>query len=313
MEICGTEVGPEVPCFPQTTDSSVPVVVDPEEEEPIEIDYDSAELTMLYQAIEDKAFMAAIDFLESGVPEVYDECRTWVTRYEKGLPKKIRWSQLPLHAAIVFGAPPRLIELLVEKYPKAVRCTDDRVMLPIHLAFSKCSGDATLHCLLKEFPESINAKDSRGRTPLSVQSSQKSVIIGMFEENAKSRARKALTNEKVGEVQKKLTIAYSLTADLQNKNETIEEENRELKEQLAKVKEAKVSAVVAPPKEPKKGIFKMFGKKKSKTTAAVVSVAKQEDDRSPTIDASEDDAQANPAEDNQLASAQPAIVGPTKQ
>lgn len=227
MALCGVDV----PCFTQPMHVSRNGL-DLEDEEPIEINYDSADLTMLYQAIEDKAFMAAIDFLESGKPEVYDECRTWITRYEKENPKKIRWSQLPLHAAIVFGGPTKLVQLLVEIYPKGVRCTDDRVMLPIHLAFRKCSNDAILHCLLTKFPASINAKDSRGRTPLQVQPSQKAAIISLFEENAKVRARKALTDEKVSAVQERLATADLLNSELQNKNELLDEQNKALKEQV---------------------------------------------------------------------------------
>lgn len=228
MALCGVDV----PCFTKPAHITRNGL-DMEDEEPIEINYDSSELTMLYQAIEDKAFMAAIDFLESGKPEVYDECRTWVTRYEQENPKKIRWSQLPLHAAIVFGGPTKLIELLVEIYPKGVRCTDDRVMLPIHLAFRKCSNDAILHCLLTKFPESMNAKDSRGRTPLQVQPSKKAEIITMFEENARTRARKALTDEKISAVQERLSIVDQLNSDLQNKNELLDEQNKALKEQVA--------------------------------------------------------------------------------
>jgi hypothetical protein len=227
MALCGAGL-----CFSPPVIQKTREELEAEDEVPLEIDYDSSDLTLLYQAIEDKAFMAAIDFLESGKPEVYDECRTWVTRYEKENQKKIRWSQLPLHAAIVFGGPPKLIQLLVQTYPKAVRCTDDRVMLPIHLAFKKEASDAVIHCLLKEFPESINAKDSRGRTPLQVQTSKKAEIISLFEENAKAKARKALTDEKISEVQKKLIIVEQLNSDLQNKNERLEDENRTLKDQV---------------------------------------------------------------------------------
>uniref|UniRef100_A0A7S1DBZ3 Uncharacterized protein n=1 Tax=Cyclophora tenuis TaxID=216820 RepID=A0A7S1DBZ3_CYCTE len=154
------------------------------EEAPLEVNYDSVELTYLYQAIEDKAFMAAIDFLESGKPEVATEVRTWVTRYEKAVPGKIRWSQLPLHAALVFKAPIKVIQLLVKQFPKAVRCTNDQSMLPLHLAFRHGASDNTLHLLMKEFPEAINAKDYRGRDPLAYapmgDSWKKGEIINMY-------------------------------------------------------------------------------------------------------------------------------------
>lgn len=75
-----------------------------------------------------------------------------MTRYELRNPKKICWSQLPIHAAIVFGGPPRLIELLVKIYPRGCRCTDDQSMLPVHLALRFGASDAILWNLLKEFP-----------------------------------------------------------------------------------------------------------------------------------------------------------------
>ena len=270
MSLCGITN----PCFPKTAERAFPT--DAEDEVPVEINYDSAELTMLYQAIEDKAFMAAIDFLESGQPEVYDECRTWVTRYEKENPNKIRWSQLPIHAAVVFGGPPKLIQLLADIYPKGVRCTDDRSMLPIHLAFRKESSDAVIHCLLTKFPESINAKDSRGRTPLQVQTSQKAEIISMFEENAKMRARKALTDEKVSEVQKKLTVVEQLNSDLQNKNELLDEENKTLKDQLDALKEELSGNQTDQPAVKKSMSIlssRSFEKKNATTTTTAVTVS----------------------------------------
>ena len=73
MALCGIDN----PCFPKQVQA---FPVDAEDEEPVEINYDSAELTMLYQAIEDKAFMAAkvttarfyADHLLSRAPGVRD-------------------------------------------------------------------------------------------------------------------------------------------------------------------------------------------------------------------------------------------------
>jgi hypothetical protein len=231
-----------MPCFDGGSVSDRDnVSLEPEDEEPIEINYDAPELTYLYQAIEDKAFMAAIDFLESGKPEVRDECRTWITRFEKENEKKIRWSQLPLHAAIVFQAPTKVIELLILNYPKAVRCTDDQSMLPIHLAFRKGSCDAILHALLKEFPESVNAKEGRGRYPLQLASqgpaAKKGGIISIFEENAKIKARKTLAEEKLGGMEDKLAASESANAELQNTNEALTNEKETVEDELATVKE----------------------------------------------------------------------------
>mmetsp|Transcript_32828 Transcript_32828/g.48594 ORF Transcript_32828/g.48594 Transcript_32828/m.48594 type:complete len:394 (-) Transcript_32828:223-1404(-) len=228
MSFCVAPCGSPSKVVKEEVEGEAALRPNPSEEEPLEINYDTSSLTYLYQAIEDKAFMAAIDFLESNRPEVYDECRTWVTRYELRNPKKIRWSQLPLHAAIVFGGPPRLIELLVKVYPRACRCTDDQSMLPVHLALRFGSNDAILWRLLKEFPEAINAKDAKGRFPLQLAAQgdgwKRGEIISMFEKNVRLKIMKADADHRVQASEALLNAQIS-------KNEQLEAENKALKEQ----------------------------------------------------------------------------------
>ena len=195
----------------------------------LEVNYDSNDLTYLYQAIEDKAFMAAIDYLESGKPEVSKAVRTWVTRFEEEDTTKIRWSQLPIHAALVFKAPVKLIELLVDLYPKGVRCTDDRAMLPLHLAFRHGASDNTLHVLLKEFPDAITAKDSRGREPLDFShmgdSWKKGEIISSYL-SAKGMAVKD-DRDRMTELQGELAEKERAIKDLEVQTETLRVEAEE--------------------------------------------------------------------------------------
>jgi hypothetical protein len=141
-----------------------------------ECDYD-ANLTPLYEAIEERAWIAVNQFLHSGywpeslfadklTPE--EQSRTWVTRYETRADgsKKVRWSQLPIHAAVIFGAPSVVIQQLVEAFPQSVRCTDDHRMLPLHLAFRHGSDDSVLALFLEEFPEAVNVRGYKGRLPV---------------------------------------------------------------------------------------------------------------------------------------------------
>lgn len=141
-----------------------------------ECDYDT-NLTPLYEAIEERAWIAVNQFLHSGywpeslfadsmTPE--DQARTWVTRYETRPDgsKKVRWSQLPIHAAVIFGAPSVVIQQLVEAFPQSVRCTDDHRMLPLHLAFRHGSDDSVLALFLEEFPEAVNVRGYKGRLPV---------------------------------------------------------------------------------------------------------------------------------------------------
>lgn len=141
-----------------------------------ECDYDQ-DLTPLYEAIEERAWIAVNQFLHSGYwPESLfpdkmspeEQARTWVTRYETRPDgsKKVRWSQLPIHAAVIFGAPSVIIQQLVECFPQSVRCTDDHRMLPLHLAFRHGSDDSVLALFLEEFPEAVNVRGYKGRLPV---------------------------------------------------------------------------------------------------------------------------------------------------
>ncbi|CAB9514635.1 expressed unknown protein [Seminavis robusta] len=92
------------------------------------------------------------------------EARTWVTRKEKH--GKLRWRLLPLHAAIIFKAPEKIVESLLAAYPKGAQSKDDQGMLPLHLAFRHGSSEGTVNLLLVAFPQSVNIKDRKGRIPL---------------------------------------------------------------------------------------------------------------------------------------------------
>lgn len=213
-------------CFvaPQTTDTTEEEM----EEEPLECNYDK-DVTYLYQAIEEKAFMAAIDFLESDKKEeIADQSRTWVTRYEVST-GEIRWSQLPLHAALIFKAPIKLIELLTKHYKKAVRCTDDQKMLPLHLAFRYGASDNVLHLLLKEFPEAINSKDHKDRVPLDFaklgDSWKKGEIINLFVVNAKAQTEKKRSTGKDVDDSTKMQELAATNAELKAKVEALTKES----------------------------------------------------------------------------------------
>lgn len=92
------------------------------------------------------------------------EARTWVSRREKQ--GKLRWRLLPLHAAIIFKAPEKVVETLLACYPKGAQSKDDQGMLPLHLAFRHGSTEATVNLLLVAFPQSVEVKDRKGRIPL---------------------------------------------------------------------------------------------------------------------------------------------------
>jgi hypothetical protein len=147
-----------------------------------ECDYDKNP-SSLYQAMESKAWVPTLEFFDTGKwqssllfsgedplsPE--HQARTWVTRFEAD--GKVRWSQLPLHAALIFGAPFKIIATLVTLYPQGVRCTDDQHMLPLHLTMKFGAEDTVVRLLIEHFPESLFTKDIRGRLPTQMDGPRK--------------------------------------------------------------------------------------------------------------------------------------------
>ncbi|CAJ1950047.1 unnamed protein product [Cylindrotheca closterium] len=211
-----------------------------------ECDYDNNP-TQLYQLLEMKSWSQAMDFLVEGK---YDSstidnnvCRipynkqvsVWVTRYDRnGI--KIRWSHIPLHAAVIFGAPFTVIKKLVELYPDGVRCADDQAMLPLHLAFKHLTNVNSLRLVMNEFPDAIFTKDNRGRLPSDIRDDEISIIIQRVISCATSRIkqqtedrdtkeitelRKALLEQK-REAQVDDGVARRHQNDLQARDATIE-------------------------------------------------------------------------------------------
>ena len=137
-----------------------------------ECDYDTNP-TVLYQAIEAKQWDYAISlFTNRGnnknnndeEEEEEEASATWVVRKEAN--GKLRWRLLPLHAAIIFGSPLKLIELLLTDYPLSAQCKDDRGMLPLHLAFRTQASWDVIDELLTIYPLAAFVSDRKGRTPL---------------------------------------------------------------------------------------------------------------------------------------------------
>jgi len=148
-----------------------------------ECDYDKNP-TSLYQGIENHAWIPVLEFFETGrwsngglffpkveVVSAERQSRTWVTRFEDD--GQVRWSQLPLHASLIFGAPFKIVAKLVDLYPQGVRCTDDQHRLPLHLAMKYNADDAIIDLLISSFPESLFTKDIRGSLPTELECEKK--------------------------------------------------------------------------------------------------------------------------------------------
>ena len=139
-----------------------------------ECDYDT-NCTALYRQIQIKNWTAVNQYLLTGYwsgaffadnsPPSEQAC-TWVTKYEKKDKKKrVMWTHLPIHAAMIYGAPDGVVKMLINISRATLRCADDRRMLPLHLAFAHGSSDMVLGMVLDVFPEAVVVRDFKGRTP----------------------------------------------------------------------------------------------------------------------------------------------------
>lgn len=140
-----------------------------------ECDYDKYP-TNLYKEIEAKNWTAVNHFLLTGYwsgsffadgnPPQEQAC-TWVTKYEviATRKKRVLWTHLPIHAAVMGGAPQGTIQLLIKIAPPTLRCADDCRMLPLHLAFRRGAPDETVASIMEVFPEGVIVRDQNGRTP----------------------------------------------------------------------------------------------------------------------------------------------------
>jgi hypothetical protein len=188
-----------------STDGSATTVDSDEDEEVLECDYDHS-VTKLYQKLEERDWEACVLYLRTGKwstsifafadespPSV--QARTWVTAYEENKPDaRVKWSLLPLHAAIAFNAPFDVVRELVDLYPRGVRCADDQEMLPLHTAFRFGASDMIVSLLLEEFPEALTARGGRRkRTALDMAqygpNPQRAQIIHTYIEYAVRSAR----------------------------------------------------------------------------------------------------------------------------
>jgi hypothetical protein len=115
----------------------------------------------LFEAIKQKDWAQVLVFLRTGRwttslfqnklanfegPSPKHQCRTWEVDVD-GV------TRLPLHAAILAGAPPVVLKGLLDRYHGAIKHADSSDMLPLQLAMLRSdTSDATFLTLLKAWP-----------------------------------------------------------------------------------------------------------------------------------------------------------------
>jgi hypothetical protein len=127
---------------------------------PNELDFD-ANPTELFLSLQRKDWESAL-VRSKNAPE---EACIWISRKEDD-GESIRWRLLPIHAAIIFGAPAHVTEAVLECFTLGARARDDQGMLPLHLVFRQGGQQEIVHMLLRTFPDAVEVQNSKGRTPM---------------------------------------------------------------------------------------------------------------------------------------------------
>lgn len=178
----------------------------------LECDYDEG-ATVLYRSITERRWVDAFSLLvkeeevgsknfftslftgisnendDPNLPQCKIQAMTWVIR--KNEDGSIKWRQTPLHAAVNFNAPMKLLSKLLRIHPDAVRLRDDRGNLPLHLAFRNGLQEEKIALLAELFPDGVNAKNNRGKTPLECDGDGKRGILTVVLKATEAEKEKA--------------------------------------------------------------------------------------------------------------------------
>mmetsp|Transcript_5337 Transcript_5337/g.12121 ORF Transcript_5337/g.12121 Transcript_5337/m.12121 type:complete len:693 (-) Transcript_5337:204-2282(-) len=135
--------------------------------EACEVDYDK-NATDLFQALEARQFDYVDQMFSQVNRQFTKECRTWVVA--RGQKRKdssqLRFRALPLHAALVFGAPDCITKKILNAYPKGTRGRDVKGRLPIHLAMEHDASEEIVALVLEAFPKGFFARDKKDMEPI---------------------------------------------------------------------------------------------------------------------------------------------------
>ncbi|GKY94453.1 hypothetical protein MPSEU_000411200 [Mayamaea pseudoterrestris] len=160
----------------------------------VELDFD-VDPSELYLLLQRRDWEGAIEKAR----ESPEETTHWVSRKE--VDGKLRWRLLPIHGAIIFGAPDHVLKALLDVYPGSVSAKDDQGMLPLHLSYRMGSSEAVVDALLTAFPGSVEVQDAKGRTPLvmaqTTKSPNRAAFIKALERHAQATSVSSVQHEKV--------------------------------------------------------------------------------------------------------------------
>ena len=119
----------------------------------------------LGEALEAKEFFYANSMFKQVSLQFTKECKTWVVA--RGQQQdQLRFQALPLHAALVFGAPDELVIKILNAYPLATHGRDVKRHLPTHLAMEHNASEEVVALIIDTFPKCMLAIDKKNMAPL---------------------------------------------------------------------------------------------------------------------------------------------------
>lgn len=176
------ELGPKAPeADPNAAVGTQPIFVeDPEQaqQQSMVLVADYMEAPKLFQTIQRKNWQAVLYFLRTGsfsfsmmggdMQAVQVQAQTWVSKRDES--GKELWRQLPLHAAVCFGAPATVVDKLITVYPEALKSPDCHGNLPLHLGFIFDASDEVMALMMKAYPAALHVMNSQGFQPIQCSS-----------------------------------------------------------------------------------------------------------------------------------------------
>lgn len=124
-----------------------------------EVDY-KKNPTKLFKRLEGKAWDLVIERIQTNDVE----SKIWV--YKTAYDGSITWKRLPLHEACIHKPIPKIIQALIQCYPKAVSKSDLDGRLPLHHACANGASLGVVEQLLFAYPDGIDRQDCWKKTPI---------------------------------------------------------------------------------------------------------------------------------------------------
>lgn len=121
----------------------------------------------LFEGIKDSNVLPIHEALVAGAP--YNVIEALLSAYPDSVYcMESSYKRLPLHCACRKNANPEVVELLLNRYADAALTADNLGRLPVHYALSNGADEKVVNLILKTKPNSARGFDKRGWTPLHV-------------------------------------------------------------------------------------------------------------------------------------------------